>query len=153
MPPRLVNAHPQIIDFAESLAASSRLEFYGHLVSLQRFGKDSTSRRYSSIDEVDRASVLYYILTQSDEDVSRLSKLLDAVAPRAAAPPGGGPSRALPTRKEWVPDRSPRVRQKTQIQPSFLGDRRREMTNVTSGVPTRTELSLVGPPWGVRGAP
>ena len=28
VPPRLVNAHPQIIDFAESLDASSRLEAY-----------------------------------------------------------------------------------------------------------------------------
>ena len=78
----MVDHYPQIIDFARHLDHASRLEFFSHLVAFQRFIANSESKRYASIVDQDRSSILYFILTESEENVQALVDLLDGMERR-----------------------------------------------------------------------
>ena len=94
----MVDFHPAIIDFVRHLDHASRLEFFSHLVAFQRFICSNTDMRYASVVEQDRSSILYFILTESEENVQALVDLLDGMEhrrksklPAVASPGRGGP--------------------------------------------------------------
>ncbi|KAH8062628.1 hypothetical protein JL722_3555 [Aureococcus anophagefferens] len=75
----MVEHYPPIIDFSRHLDHAARLEFFSHLVTFQRFMSNSTSKRYASIVDQDRSSILYFILTESEANVDSLVALLDGL--------------------------------------------------------------------------
>ena len=53
--------------------------FLSHLVAFQRFIANSESKRYASVVDQDRSSILYFILTETEENVQALVDLLDGM--------------------------------------------------------------------------
>lgn len=91
----MVDHYPSIIDFARHLDHSSRLEFFSHLVAFQRFIANSKSKRYESIVDQDRSSILYFILTESEDNVQSLVQLLDGMELRRRHRIGKGHQREV----------------------------------------------------------
>ena len=76
---RLLANFPGLIDFAAERLADPpiREAFFAHLVDLERFLGSTTSARGKAVAEIDRSSVLYYLLASPPDERNDLVDLLN----------------------------------------------------------------------------